>query len=70
MALKNNKQEELPFPVEVVTEEETVTDDQEVTTDIAVSESQTLPDYAILNPEIPMSAKVGVATNVANTLAP
>ena len=30
----------------------------------------TLPDYAILNPEIPMSAKVGVATNVANTLAP
>ena len=67
MALKNNKQEEVPFPVEVVTEE---TDDQEVTTDIAVSESQTLPDYAILNPEIPMSAKVGVATNVANTLAP
>ena len=29
-----------------------------------------LPDYAILNPEIPMSAKVDVATNVANTLAP
>ena len=71
MALKNNKaQEELPFPVEVVTEEEN--DDQEVTTttDIVESESQTLPDYAILNPEIPMSAKVGVATNVANTLAP
>lgn len=30
----------------------------------------TLPDYAILNPEIPMSAKVEVATKVANTLAP
>ena len=29
-----------------------------------------LPDYAILNPEIPMSAKVAVATNVANVLAP
>ena len=29
-----------------------------------------LPDYAILNPEIPMSAKVEVATKVANTLAP
>ena len=30
----------------------------------------TLPEYAILNPEIPMSAKVEVATKVANTLAP
>ena len=29
-----------------------------------------MPDYAILNPEIPMSQKVEVATNVANTLAP
>lgn len=58
--------EELPFPVEVVTDEE-INDDQ---TELAVVEEQTLPDYAILNPEIPMSAKVGVATNVANTLAP
>lgn len=33
-------------------------------------EVQVLPDYAILNPEIPMSQKVEVATNVANTLAP
>lgn len=68
MALKkpNNNEEELPFPVEVVTEEE-VNDDQT----LQVQEtSQSLPDYAILNPEIPMSAKVNVATNVANTLAP
>lgn len=72
MALKTkqNKEEELPFQVEVVTDEE-VTDDQEVTTtEVMVSETQTLPDYAILNPEIPMSAKVAVATEVANTLAP
>lgn len=34
------------------------------------NELQVLPDYAILNPEIPMSQKVNVATNVANTLAP
>ena len=32
--------------------------------------NEVLPDYAILNPEIPMSVKVNVATNVANTLAP
>ena len=67
MAIKQAKiEEELPFPVEVVTEE---TDDQ--VTDVAiVEEKQSLPDYAILNPDIPMSVKVGVATNVANTLAP
>ena len=63
---KQSTDEELPFPVEVVTEEE-LTDDQ---TQLTVTETQTLPDYAILNPEIPMSAKVGVATNVANVLAP
>lgn len=70
MALKNNKdnQEELPFPVEVVTEEELKTDDQ--TSDVPIVQEQSLPDYAILNPEIPMSAKVDVATNVANVLAP
>ena len=68
MALKKTKEEELPFPVEVVTEEEI--DDQQVTTDITVSETQTLPDYAILNPDISMAAKVGVATKVADTLAP
>ena len=36
----------------------------------AIVETERLPDYAILNPEIPMSAKVEVATTVANTLAP
>ena len=65
---KNNEEEELPFPVEVVTEEEI--DDQETQELTVMEETKPLPDYAILNPEIPMSAKVGVATNVANTLAP
>ena len=71
MALKTkkNEEEELPFPVEIVTEDEIQTDDQVETTAI-VEQDKPLPDYAILNPEIPMSVKVGVATNVANTLAP
>ena len=69
MAIKNTKEEELPFPVEVVTEEE-MTDDQEVTTTTEIVESETqLADYEILNPELPMSTKVGVATNVANCLS-
>ena len=67
MALKT-KQTEEPLQVEVVTEEEIKTDDQ---TELqVVEETPNLPDYAILNPEIPMSVKVGVATNVANCLAP
>lgn len=33
-------------------------------------EKKELPDYAILNPEIPMTSKIGVATKVANALAP
>ena len=77
MALKTKKEattitevveEELPFPVEVVTDEPE-TDDQPTNVPVR-SETDSLPDYAILNPEIPMSAKVHVATNVANTLAP
>ena len=71
MALKSkqnkldNENEELPFPVEVVT------DELDGPTEIEVVDPQKqLPDYAILNPEIPMSAKIGVATNVANHLAP
>ena len=71
MALKSkqnkldNENEELPFPVEVVT------DELDGPTGIEVVDPQKqLPDYAILNPEIPMSAKIGVATNVANHLAP
>ena len=72
MALKSkqnklDENEELPFPVEVVSEDEPV---DPVTTGVATVENQSLPDYAILNPDIPMSVKVGVATNVANTLAP
>jgi hypothetical protein len=70
MALKTKQskieEEELPFPVEVVTED----DDQQTNELTVIEETKPLPDYAILNPEIPMSAKVGVATNVANTLAP
>ena len=68
MAIKQAKiEEELPFPVEVVSEDEPV---DPVTTEVATVENQSLPDYAILNPDIPMTVKVGVATNVANTLAP
>jgi len=67
MALKNNKQEELPFPVEVVTEEEPV---EQTSTEIQPVEKQSqLADYEILNPELPMTMKVGVATNVANCLS-
>ena len=68
MAIKQAKiEEELPFPVEVVSEDEPV---DPVTTEVPTVENQSLPDYAILNPDIPMTVKVGVATNVANTLAP
>ena len=69
MAIKKEpQQEELPFPVNV----EVVEDEQvETSTEVAVIDQQaSLPDYAILNPDIPMSIKVGIATNVANTLAP
>ena len=65
MALKKTEviEEELPFPVPGV--------DEEPVNEIAVvDQEQTLPDYAILNPEIPMAVKVDVAANVANTLAP
>ena len=68
MALKTKSKEE---PVTV--EAELVTDEivkEDVNTSAVVETSKPLPDYAILNPEIPMSAKVDVATNVANTLAP
>ena len=68
MALKSKQAqiiEELPFPVPGV--DETEEPKQEV---VVVDQEKQLPDYAILNPEIPMSAKIGVATNVANHLAP
>ena len=52
------------------TNQEEVTTNEVVVVEQVSDQPATLPDYAILNPEIPMSAKVGVATNVANTLAP
>lgn len=67
MALKT-KQTEIDETVEVVAE--VVTDEVESNEIAVIDQPESLPDYAILNPEIPMSVKVGVATNVANTLAP
>jgi len=70
MALTKNNEEQSTIPVEaieVVKNDEPTHDDQ---AELVVSETDKLPDYAILNPDIPMSAKVHVATNVANTLAP
>ena len=49
---------------------EEVTTNEVVVVEQVNNQPATLPDYAILNPEIPMSSKVGVAVNVANTLAP
>lgn len=73
MALKTKKSEDDNVVVaELVSDDAPLTkkEEENETTDIVEVENKTLPDYAILNPEIPMSAKVGVATNVANTLAP
>jgi len=67
MAIKKQEQEELPFPVEVVTEDPS---EPEVTDVAVVEQTQSqLADYEILNPELPMTVKVGVATNVANCLS-
>ena len=67
MALTKKTQEETQstIPVDAI---EVVTD--EPVSDVPTIQEQNLPDYEILNPEIPMSVKVGVATEVANTLAP
>ena len=73
MALKSKKtEEEVPLTVEAeLVTDEPVKEENVESTDVAVvDQPQSLPDYAILNPDIPMSTKVGVATNVANTLAP
>ena len=73
MALKSKKtEEEVPLTVEAeLVTDEPVKEENVESTDVAVvDQPQGLPDYAILNPDIPMSTKVGVATNVANTLAP
>jgi hypothetical protein len=74
MALKTRQDEErqstIPVDaIEVVTDEPV--EETESTEIVTVNDNnKPLPDYAILNPDVPMSAKVGVATNVANTLAP
>ena len=72
MALKKTEEQEvLAVEAEIVTNDEPVQDNvEQVNEMVVVDQPETLPDYAILNPEIPMSAKVDVATNVANTLAP
>ena len=72
MALKTRQDEnQSTIPVDAI---EIVTDEpveEPQTAEVATVETnKPLPDYAILNPDVPMSAKVGVATNVANTLAP
>jgi len=75
MALKSkqNKEEQSTIPVDAIeiVHDEPVVDQVETSTEITTVEpDRALPDYAILNPDIPMSTKVGVATNVANCLAP
>ena len=66
MSLKSKMNETIPAEaVEIITDEQ-----PKVTSDLVEAPQSTLPDYAILNPEIPMTAKVDVATKVANTLAP
>ena len=71
MALKSKKnEEEVPLVEAELVSNDAPIKEETVENEITVSEGKTLPDYAILNPDIPMSAKVNVATNVANTLAP
>lgn len=65
---KNNEDETKIIEAELVTNDEVPTEIVELVKEDEVEKA--LPDYAILNPDIPMSAKVAVATNVANTLAP
>lgn len=69
MALKTKQdnQEELPYEVEIVTDEEITKQQNEVA--VVDQQSTQLADYEILNPELPMSVKVGVATDVANCLS-
>ena len=67
MALKTKQTED----EQTVIKAEIVTDEPETTQEVAIPEEpRQLADYEILNPDIPMSAKVNVATTVANTLAP
>ena len=68
MALTKKTQEETQstIPVDAI---EVVTDEPVDNVPTVQEQTQTLPDYAILNPEIPMTSKVQVATNVANCLS-
>ena len=70
MALKTKKENEETGAVvaELVTNEEPVKEETVENTDVAVVDNQNLPDYAILNPDIPMRTKMAVATDVANCL--
>ena len=71
MALKTKKDEEtVTVEAELVSDDAPVKEDTIENNEIAVMDNKPLPDYAILNPEIPMASKVNVAINVANTLAP
>ena len=66
MALtKKTQEEQSTIPVDAI---EVVTDEPVSDVPTVQEQKQTLPDYAILNPEIPMTSKVQVATNVANCL--
>ena len=47
------------------TKEVAIIDDSEI---VAMDKQEVLPDYAILNPELPMRVKVGVAGEVASCL--
>ena len=70
MALRTKKTEEnveLPVQAELVTDEPIENVENETSPVIVQNES--LPDYAILNPDIPMRTKIGVATDVANCLS-
>lgn len=73
MALKSKKNEDVTVvEAELVSNDAPLKNETVENTDVAVVDRDpaTLPDYAILNPDIPMSSKVNVAINVANTLAP
>ena len=54
MALKKNDNEQSTIPVDAIE----VVHDEEITSDVPTVQEQTqnLPDYAILNPEIPMTS--------------
>jgi len=54
--------EQTTIPTEIVVEEAVENNTP------AIAENDTLPDYAILNPDLPMRVKIGVAGEVASCL--